>query len=304
MDTLAEKLITKALDLGASVAGLAGMGDLCSYSTHNGYPITRAAGEQDSVLVLGLDHPPLRPELDWFIGRGGTEGNRTLMRINAVLSSWLHENYGIGSRDLHYYAERGGVFLKEAAVLAGLGGEGFPVTGQAFRGRIQVFTDFVEEEPVEAVETGLLQPTLGEVGTQHGRELGLVQNIHPGQLGQAVQGLGRGDAQPGRPGRSRKPEDHRFHFLIAPLSNRIAGSLRSQVNPRLKTVFRFWLLYFPLSRAEHRRGGRDKARGLSESADRRASFRALRPHRRRAGRSGTRASSFGYFSATRKKSNL
>jgi hypothetical protein len=52
------------------------------------------------------------------------------------------------------------------------------------------------------------------------------------------------------------------------------------------------VLYFPLSRAEHRRGGREKARGLSEPAARRASFRVLRPHRRRAGSSGTRAFSF------------
>jgi epoxyqueuosine reductase len=121
MDALSDKLITKAMDLGATVAGLANMGDLLSYSTHNGFPIIRQADEQDSVLVLGLDHPPSRPELDWFIGRGGTEGNRILMRINANLRAWLQGNYGIRSQDLHYYAEKGGVFLKDAAVLAGLG---------------------------------------------------------------------------------------------------------------------------------------------------------------------------------------
>jgi hypothetical protein len=38
-------------------------------------------------------------------------------------------------------------------------------------------------------------------------------------------------------------------------------------------------------------------------AESRVSFRVLNPPRRRAGLSGTRASSFGYFSATRKKSN-
>jgi epoxyqueuosine reductase QueG len=31
------------------------------------------------------------------------------------------EKYGVKSRDLHYYAEKGGIFLKDAAVLAGLG---------------------------------------------------------------------------------------------------------------------------------------------------------------------------------------
>ena len=59
---------------------------------------------------------------------------------------------------------------------------------------------------------------------------------------------------------------------------------------------RFLNFHFPLVRAEHRRGGRIKARGLSEPADRRVSFRVLRPHRRRAGSCGTGRLSFGYFS--------
>jgi epoxyqueuosine reductase len=121
MDTLAEKLIIKALELGATVAGIANMGDLLSCSSHKDFPITQEADDKDSILVLGLHHPPFRPELDWFIGRGGTEGNRILMRLNAGLSAWLLENYGIWSRDLHYYPEKGGVLLKDASVLAGLG---------------------------------------------------------------------------------------------------------------------------------------------------------------------------------------
>jgi hypothetical protein len=49
----------------------------------------------------------------------------------------------------------------------------------------------------------------------------------------------------------------------------------------LKKVFEVLGLNFPLSRAEHRRGGRIKARGLFESrrsqSEGGASFRALRP---------------------------
>ena len=59
MDALAEKLITKALDLGATAAGIANMGDLLSYSSHDGFPIATKADEQDSVLVVGLDHVAL-----------------------------------------------------------------------------------------------------------------------------------------------------------------------------------------------------------------------------------------------------
>lgn len=121
MNTLTDKLITKSLELGATVAGLVSIGDLFSYPAHDGFPITQEADMEDSVLVLGLNHPPSMPELDWFIGRGGTEGNRILMRINAGLVGWLLENFGIQSRDLPYYAEKGGVLLKDSAVLAGLG---------------------------------------------------------------------------------------------------------------------------------------------------------------------------------------
>lgn len=58
--------------------------------------------------------------MDWFIGKGGTPGNRTLMKISSGLGQWLRDR-GIGSKDLPYYVEHGGVFLKDAAALAGLG---------------------------------------------------------------------------------------------------------------------------------------------------------------------------------------
>ena len=80
---------------------------------------------------------------------------------------------------------------------------------------------------------------------------------------------------------------------------------RKNEAPPVKEAWKrfFWLLvfYFPLSRTEHRRSGRDKARGLSEPAMWRASFRVLRPRGRRAGYGGTRAASFASFSSTWKK---
>jgi epoxyqueuosine reductase len=44
-----------------------------------------------------------------------------LITINDQLSEWLEEAKGIQTRKLPYYIERGGVFLKDAAVMAGLG---------------------------------------------------------------------------------------------------------------------------------------------------------------------------------------
>jgi epoxyqueuosine reductase len=121
MNTLADNLISKAIDLGATVAGLANMDELLSTPSHKGFPINGQAKKEDSVLVTGLHHPPSRPELDWYTGRGGTEGNRVLMRVNSNLCDWLDEKYGIQAQDLPYYVEKGGVFLKDAAILAGLG---------------------------------------------------------------------------------------------------------------------------------------------------------------------------------------
>ncbi len=73
-----------------------------------------------SVLVLALVHPPEYPQLDWWDGRG-TEGNRKLIRISSDLKGWLSKNLSITAHSVPYHPEKGGVFLKEAAVLAGLG---------------------------------------------------------------------------------------------------------------------------------------------------------------------------------------
>lgn len=74
-----------------------------------------------SVLVMALAHPATAPELDWWGGPGGTEGNRVLIRIVQALGQRLAREMGIQCRDVPYGLERGGVRLKDAAVLAGLG---------------------------------------------------------------------------------------------------------------------------------------------------------------------------------------
>jgi epoxyqueuosine reductase len=73
-----------------------------------------------SVLVLGLHHPEGEPSLDWW-GAGVSPGDRRLMDIVDLLKVWLESEMGIGSFPLPYSAGRGGVFLKDAAALAGLG---------------------------------------------------------------------------------------------------------------------------------------------------------------------------------------
>jgi epoxyqueuosine reductase len=76
--------------------------------------------EARSVLVLALRHPAGEPRLDWW-QRGNTAGNRRLMDICGQLTDWLAAQDGRKSLQMPYYVEKGGLFLKDAAVLAGLG---------------------------------------------------------------------------------------------------------------------------------------------------------------------------------------
>ena len=73
-----------------------------------------------TILVIGLSHPADMPELDWWDGRG-TLGNRILIDIIKQTSQQIEKKLNVKTRKLHYYVEKGGIFLKDAAVLAGFG---------------------------------------------------------------------------------------------------------------------------------------------------------------------------------------
>ena len=76
--------------------------------------------EAQTVLVLGLNHPEKDPRLDYG-ERGDTWGNRRLREISELLKQWLREKYDLATQPLPYHVERGGLFLKDAAVLSGIG---------------------------------------------------------------------------------------------------------------------------------------------------------------------------------------
>jgi epoxyqueuosine reductase len=76
----------------------------------------------ESVFVLALEHPATDPGLDrWDSGTYGTPGNRRLVRIARKVRQLLESRWNIRSWGLAYHVENGGVFLKDAAVLAGIG---------------------------------------------------------------------------------------------------------------------------------------------------------------------------------------
>ncbi len=112
--------IRKAHELGADIAGTVPAKRLvdCPSAIAEKRP-----GSQDrgTYIVLGLSHDPEHPELDlWEPGRG-TPGDRILARIGKDLARWLQEEYGVRARLIPYRLEDGGIYLKDAACMAGIG---------------------------------------------------------------------------------------------------------------------------------------------------------------------------------------
>jgi epoxyqueuosine reductase len=129
---ISKALLQKAVEFGASLAGLASVQDLKESPTYgiydkhpyyDGYTGVEWPEQAKTVLVLALEHPSDKPELDWWSEAipGRTPGNRILMKVSKKLIKWLKEEYDINAEPLPYPIEKGGIFLKDAAVLAGLG---------------------------------------------------------------------------------------------------------------------------------------------------------------------------------------
>jgi epoxyqueuosine reductase len=135
------QIIKKAKEFGATLAGIANVEALKKSPSHLVYGELeqyRTVGRKEgklkpgeiawpenikSAIVIAVWHPEEKPELDWwgYVSSGGTSGNRMLISINSKLSMWLGKEKGIKTTQLPYHIEDGGIFLKDAAVIAGLG---------------------------------------------------------------------------------------------------------------------------------------------------------------------------------------
>ena len=119
---LTEQVLAKALALGATMAGVADVKALRRSLSNKDPTMVRWPPDARSAIVLGLEHPENDPKLDWWDGRAGqTPGNRQLIRIGKALVRWLKKEHRINARSLPYRLNKGGIFVKDAAVLAGLG---------------------------------------------------------------------------------------------------------------------------------------------------------------------------------------
>ncbi len=143
MAKLRRLTVAKAQEFGADLAGIVSVEDLKRSPSHvisermpefTGVGTKEASARQRgivtwpkdarSAIVIAIEHPPEKPELDWWITRasgGNTAGNRVLMDIVAKLSAWLEAEHNMRCMTLPYHIEYGAVYMKDAAVLAGLG---------------------------------------------------------------------------------------------------------------------------------------------------------------------------------------
>lgn len=133
-----KQIVDHALKMGADLAGIADAGMLKSSPSHRIFKKIGmnqgAVGSKEidknfdiqwpenalSALVIAVAHPVKQPELDWWQGKG-TLGNDKLIAVNRKMKIWIEQSFNIKTWPLPYHIESGGIFLKDAAVLAGLG---------------------------------------------------------------------------------------------------------------------------------------------------------------------------------------
>jgi len=135
-------MLKKAKELGATLAGFALAEDLKAAPSFTFAPQMPGAGQgvgtrenelglkpgqvawpegACSLLIIAIEHPADKPEMDWWFGRVDPPGNRILARVVRELVEWIEATYPIRTVHLPYHVEKGGTYLKDAAVLAGLG---------------------------------------------------------------------------------------------------------------------------------------------------------------------------------------
>lgn len=142
-DELIQLINDKAKEFGAGLVGIASLDDLKKSPSHTisekiaEYNGVGTTGTKDrkrgvvkwpkgakSAIVIAVEHPIDKPEMDWWVSDasgGNTLGNRLLIRTVTEIAAWLENEQRIECFNLPYHIERGGAYMKDAAVLAGLG---------------------------------------------------------------------------------------------------------------------------------------------------------------------------------------
>ena len=140
--SLSSYIINKALEFGASSAGIANIEDLKAMPSFRMMPmrphidrvgavenetglpegVVAWPGGMKSVLVITYHHPEDDKYMDCWLDWKNPPGNVALAGINKNVHQWLLDNIPeVDSIPMGYYVEKGSIWLKDAAVAAGLG---------------------------------------------------------------------------------------------------------------------------------------------------------------------------------------
>ncbi|MBV7273925.1 hypothetical protein JMF89_08315 [Clostridiaceae bacterium UIB06] len=136
-----EEIIKLALKCGASLAGVANIEDLKkapAYVAISKMPEYNGVGTYDrdikgkfsngvvwpegikSVVVLAYYLPTDDPKIDYWFEGHNTIANRKLVGISKKLANIMYEAE-VNTYSFNYHIEDGGIFLKDSAVVAGMG---------------------------------------------------------------------------------------------------------------------------------------------------------------------------------------
>lgn len=115
------QLLALALRCGASLAGVADADTLRMSPSHQATSQQTLPKATRTVLVIANHHPRTLPELDYWGGEGGTRGNLALIKIAKDVARQAESDLDICAVTLEYLPTDQGTFLKDAAVLAGMG---------------------------------------------------------------------------------------------------------------------------------------------------------------------------------------
>ncbi|CAB1084856.1 hypothetical protein D1AOALGA4SA_12363 [Olavius algarvensis Delta 1 endosymbiont] len=141
---VSDQIINRARSRGASLAGIASVEMLKKSPSHHIYAKieqNQGVGSRDfaegvkpgevawppdarSALVIALAHTEDDPQLDWWLEYDDDRESRGCRIIQDILndvSNWVEKEFGLATHPLPYHLEKGGIFVKDAGVLAGMG---------------------------------------------------------------------------------------------------------------------------------------------------------------------------------------
>jgi len=169
-----ERIVNVALECGASLAGIANVEDLKKAPAFTVVPKmpkyngvgTYMRGKEQSfldevvwpqdikcVVILAYHHPVNDPKMDyWIEGNSNTTGNKELIeigkRFKVIMTQAQIETYSF-----NYHIEKGGIFLKDSSVVAGLGCIG--------RNNLLVTSQYGSHVRLRAIGLSLDLPSMG-----------------------------------------------------------------------------------------------------------------------------------------------